>query len=262
MMDFLNFSSVSFENDANVGYVCEVLNTKIGCGLWHDTFKIQNTKWLWPVRGVVAGMSKDKLKSGVFGIYPAYVAGILNSVTSINIYVLCSEKLNYLDYIKQSVVDRECTISCAGDIFQLKYNCEMIYISFETRIVREKLPSDLLFAYAVLKNIRLHSLAYEIVCVNRRITYLSNETLTSKHDCVSNLLAYDLGVPTRLADCKLRVTYCATRPYKRFVSGTLFCTKKSRVWFLDRVFTCRLCVKDKPPSLKSLCVNKLAEIAQ
>jgi hypothetical protein len=46
MMDFLLFNSVSFENDANVGYVCEVLNKKNGFGLGHDTFKIQNTKWL------------------------------------------------------------------------------------------------------------------------------------------------------------------------------------------------------------------------
>jgi hypothetical protein len=88
-----------------------------------------------------------------------YVAGILNSVTSITFYVLCSEMLNYLDCIKLCIVDKECTISCGGDIFQLKYNGEMIYISFETIIVREILPSDLVFAYAVLKNIRLHSLA-------------------------------------------------------------------------------------------------------
>jgi hypothetical protein len=68
-----------------------------------------------------------------------------------------------VDYIKQSVVNKDCTISCGGDILQLKYNGEMIYISFETRIVHEKLPSDLVFAYAVLKNIRWHSLAYGIV---------------------------------------------------------------------------------------------------
>jgi hypothetical protein len=78
------------------------------------------------VKGVVAGVNNYKVKSGVFGIYPAYVAGILNSVTSINFYELCSEKINYLDYIKQSVDDRECTLSCGGDIFQLKYNGEII----------------------------------------------------------------------------------------------------------------------------------------
>jgi hypothetical protein len=82
------------------------------------------------VKGVVAGMNNDKLKSGVFGIYAAYVAGILNLVISTTFYVLCSEKLNYLDYIKQSVVDKDCTISCGGDIFQLKCNGDTIYISF------------------------------------------------------------------------------------------------------------------------------------
>jgi hypothetical protein len=110
------------------------------------------------VNGIVAGMNNDKLRSGVFGLYLAYIAGILNSVPSITFYALCSEKLNYLGYIKQFIADKECNISCGGDIFQLKYNSEMIYISFETRIVREKLPSDLIFTYAVLKNIHLHSL--------------------------------------------------------------------------------------------------------
>jgi hypothetical protein len=73
MMDFLHFNSVSFENGTNVGYVCEVLNTKTGCGLWHDMFKIQNTKWLWLVNGIVAGINNDKLQC-VFGLYLAYVA--------------------------------------------------------------------------------------------------------------------------------------------------------------------------------------------
>jgi hypothetical protein len=70
-MDFLHFNGVSFELDTNVGYVCEVLNTKIGCGLWHERFKIQNTKWLWLVKGVVPGMNKDKLQCDVFGLCSA-----------------------------------------------------------------------------------------------------------------------------------------------------------------------------------------------
>jgi hypothetical protein len=119
--------------------------------------------------------------------------------------VLCSEELNFLEYIKKYIADKGCTISCGGEIFQLKYD-EIISISYETRIIHEKLPSDLVFAYAVLKNIRLHSLAYGIVCVSNRITYLSKETLTSRHDCVSNVLACDLGVPHKLANCKLHTT--------------------------------------------------------
>jgi hypothetical protein len=181
-------------------------------------------------------------------------------VTSFTFYILCREKPKYLYYIKLCIVDKECTISCGGDIFQLKYEGEVIYISFETRISRGKLPSDLVFVYAVLKNIRFHSLAYGILCVNSRITYLLNETLTSRHDCVSNLLTYDLGVPTRLAKCKLRATYCVTRPYKRGFGDFVLYDKIK--WYLDRIYPCRLCVKPGPPNLKSLCVNKLAEIAQ
>jgi hypothetical protein len=178
----------------------------------------------------------------VLVLFPAYITGIINSVISITFYVLCSEKLIYLDFIKHCIADKECTITCGGDIFQLKYNGEIIYMLFETINVREKLPSDRVFAYAVLKNIRLHSLAYGILCVSNRITYLSNETLIPKHDCVSNLLAYDLGVPRRLVNCKLRATYCVTRPYKRFLSGDVV-LYENITWYLDRVCPCRLCVK-------------------
>jgi hypothetical protein len=66
--DGFSFNSVSFEIDTNVGYVCEQLNMKIGCVLWHDTFKIQNTKWLWLVNGIVAGMNNDKLRNVVWFI--------------------------------------------------------------------------------------------------------------------------------------------------------------------------------------------------
>jgi hypothetical protein len=134
-MDFISFNSVSIELDTNVGYVCERLGTEIGCGIWHDTFKIQNTKWLWLVNYLVAAMNNDKIRSCVFGLFPPYVAGILNSVSNINSYVLYSEKLNYLDYIKQCKAEKECTISRGGDIFQLKYNGDIICILFETRIV-------------------------------------------------------------------------------------------------------------------------------
>jgi hypothetical protein len=45
------------------------------------------------LNGILAAMNA-KLRSAVFGLIPAYVAGILNSVPSINFYVLYSEKLN------------------------------------------------------------------------------------------------------------------------------------------------------------------------
>ena len=38
---------------------------------------------------------------GSFGLYPSYAAGFLNSVKEIHFYVLCSEKLNYADYVEK-----------------------------------------------------------------------------------------------------------------------------------------------------------------
>jgi len=38
---------------------------------------------------------------------------------------------------------------------------------------------------------RLSSLTYGIVCINKRVTYRTNEVLTSKHDCVFDLFDYE-----------------------------------------------------------------------
>ena len=101
------------------------------------------------------------------------------------------KKINYADYIKQCISNRKCTISHTENYFQLSSGGETIYISFEPRIVHEKL----VFAHSVLSKIRLSSLAYGIVCVNNRVTYITKKVLTSKHDCMSNLFAYNLHAP-------------------------------------------------------------------
>jgi len=147
-------------------------------------------------------------------------------VKDISFTVVCNKKLNYTDYIKLCISDRKRTISHTRDYFQLSSGWETIYITFIARIVREKLPSALVFAHSVLGKIRLLTLAYGIVCVNNRVTYITNEVLTSKHDCLSDLFAYNLHAPKRLANCKLYTNYCSVHPYKKFPSGTFFCSKK------------------------------------
>jgi len=99
-MDFLDFRNVSFLPNSSIGRLCEDLNKIVGQGVWHDTFEVKNIKWWWLVYDIVTTMNSDKLMCGSFGLYPSYVAGILNSVKEIHFYVLCSEKLNYADYIE------------------------------------------------------------------------------------------------------------------------------------------------------------------
>jgi hypothetical protein len=96
-----------------------------------------------------------------------------------------------------------------------------------------------------VKNIRMLSLAYGMVCVNNPVTYITNEVLTLRHNCVSVLFACNLQTPKRLANCKLYTNYCSARPYKTFPSGTLFCSKKPHHMYWDLQCCCKLCVKDK-----------------
>jgi hypothetical protein len=99
----------------------------------------------------------------MFWTYPSYVAGILNSVKSIAFYVVCTEKPNYGHYIQQCVVGTNYTISDTGNNLLISYDNEIIFISFETRIVHTELRSTLTLAYNILTKMRISSLACGIV---------------------------------------------------------------------------------------------------
>jgi len=55
---------------------------------------------------IVTAMNSDKVLFGSFGLYPSYVAGVLNSVKEIHFYVLCVEKLNYAEYIENYIASK------------------------------------------------------------------------------------------------------------------------------------------------------------
>jgi hypothetical protein len=69
------------------GELCEDLNTIIGQGIGYDTFQVQNTKWLWLVSELTT-LNSDNVLCGTFGLYPSYVAGILNSVKQFDFCVV------------------------------------------------------------------------------------------------------------------------------------------------------------------------------
>jgi hypothetical protein len=123
--------------------------------------------------------------------------------------VLCSEKLNYADYVEKCIACKDCTFKfpteCDFNLvtehrFQLTFGGETVTISIEARLL-PKLPSELIFAQSVLKKIQLFSVAYGIVSINKCVTYITNEVLTSNHDCVFQYYSYDLDLPKRLAGC-------------------------------------------------------------
>jgi hypothetical protein len=166
-MDFLLYNDVSFLPNSGIGHLCEDLNSVVGQGLWHDEYKVTNTQWLQLVSDIVEAMNSDTVLCECFRLYPSYVAGNLNSVKSTDLYVVCTENPNYGHYIQQCVEGKNYTISDTGNNVLISYDNEIIFISFETRIVHSELPSTLTLAYNVLTKMRISSLAYGIVSVNR-----------------------------------------------------------------------------------------------
>ena len=53
---------------------------------------------------------------------------------------------------------------------------------------------------------RLSSLAYG---VSKRLTYITNDVLTSRHECKFDVSALDLDRPRPLANCKLYSGFCS-----------------------------------------------------
>ena len=100
--------------------------------------------------------------------------------------VFCCETLNYAVYIEEYIASKEYSFTYKAhtwDDFELSSVNERIELTFEARQFW-KMPSELIFVQSVLKRLRLSSLAFGIVCINKRVTYITNEVLTSRHDCV------------------------------------------------------------------------------
>jgi len=142
-IDWLIFERVSFSPDSSIGQLCEDLNKIARRGTCYDRFEIQDTKWLWFVCNKFTALNNNKILCGCFGMYPSFVAGILNTAKRTRFFVLCNE-FNYENYMK-SVLVTECSVcykSVSGCYFIISYHGESISIYFETRLF-SKLPCSL-----------------------------------------------------------------------------------------------------------------------
>jgi len=166
-----------------------------------------------------------------FGLYPCNAPGVLNSVKEIHFYVLCGIKLNYVDYIEKWL-----------DEFLLSSNGKTIASSFEAKQF-PKQPSELIFVQSSLKNVCLSSLVFGIVCIEKRVTYITNVVLMSKHHLVFESYTCDLELPKKRAGCKFYTRYFSMWPF-----SMLYCTKKSHSFFRQAQCYCELCEKDGPAS--------------
>jgi hypothetical protein len=137
------------------------------------------------VNAIVTTMNSNYVLCASFGLFPSYVVGILNSIKEINFYALFNKRLRCASYLEKCIAGTECTFKLrTNNYFVLTSGREEVVISFQSRFFGGKLPSELIFAQSVLKNIKLSSLAYGVMCIHSRLTYITNETLTSRHECV------------------------------------------------------------------------------
>jgi hypothetical protein len=79
----------------------------------------------------------------------------------------------------------------------LSSTAETVVLKFEKRIIAGKLPSVPAFAFGLINSTCLSSLAYATVSVHYRVTYITNEALASKHDCVLSERASYLNMSRR-----------------------------------------------------------------
>jgi hypothetical protein len=61
----------------------------------------------------------DNVLRGTFGVYPSYVAGILNSVKEIDFYVLCNKHISYGKHIRNCMAGKVCTFKLLAKSFLL-----------------------------------------------------------------------------------------------------------------------------------------------
>jgi len=107
---------------------------------------------------------------------------------------------------------------------------------------------------------RLSTWAFGIGCFKKRVTYINNEVLTSKHDCVFDLFDIDLHLPKPLANSRSFSQSWSEHPFcDYYPDATVYSTKQTHRVLKDPQCPCKLCVKDGSETLKSLCINKISE---
>jgi len=96
------------------------------------------------VNDIVTTMNSNNVLCASFGLFPSYVAGILNSVKGINFYALCNKRrLRCASYLEKCIAGTECTFKLRiNNYFVLTSGKEEVVIWFQSRLFGGKLPFE------------------------------------------------------------------------------------------------------------------------
>ena len=106
---------------------------------------------------------------------------------------------------------------------------------------------------------QLGCLPYGILTVKGRVACITNEVISSRHDCVFQAYFCEFYSPIKLANCKAYTQYCPLHPDNTCLYKYCIPYRNLTACLHTQNVIVKLCVKDKPPNLKSLCVNQLHE---
>jgi len=96
----------------------------------------------------------------------------------------CAININCTEHTEKFIAGKECGFKLlVENSFLLTSGCDTVLISFKARLIHGRLPPGLMFAQTALRKMRLSSLAYGVVCIKKRLTYITNIVLTSRHEC-------------------------------------------------------------------------------
>jgi len=174
---------------------------------------------------------------------------VFQNLWKIFISTFCVMKIEITQIIEKCIAGKECTLKLLSQLyltfvreqyFRWKFNDEVITILFEARKFAN-LPSELVFAESILMKIELSSLTYGIVNIYKRITYINNEVLTSRHDCVFGRYTCDMDLPKKLACCILYTRYCSMYPKNTCPFYILYCAK-NLIAYLEKLHVTANCV--------------------
>ena len=99
-------------------------------------------------------------------------------MNEIHFFALCTNMFDYTQCIERCITGKICTFGKLSKITFVslpeEQHFETVTVVFQTRLF-PKLPSELGFADSVLSTMRLSSLTYGIVSIDRHVTCITNE---------------------------------------------------------------------------------------
>ena len=184
------------------------------------------------------------------------------SVDTIRVDVVAGEHLYYVEYAKYCISSDKipAKVNVISDAY-FHVQCKRkkkkkISATFRTLNLRESKPASVLhYGFTMTRRVPSNSLAYGLNYCSKQILCLTDCMKVFTHDYLVTPISNTIcSYVKRIARRQFTPGFCPKQPKSKSPINVTFCTLQSH--FPDGkilLCKCRLCVKDSPPTLKSVC---------